>query len=591
MKNIFSRKKKVESRKHFSLLSFSVAVFILLAAGGLSSCDSFLNQDVPQGTLSGEQVNDPLYIDNICISAYAIFISAEDVNSSFSMWNFDVRSDDAYKGGISENDGDVFHQLEISQGILTTNWNINDMWVRLYNCLGRVNAAINALNAMDDSYELKAQRLGEMRFLRAYAHFLLKRLYKNIPFVIKPDMPQEEYSQLSNTEYTNDEGWQIIADDLEYAYSVLPVTQAEKGRPTQASAAGLLAKVYLYKAYRQDDPNSHQVTEINRDDLQKVLTYTDEAIYATGKYGLEDDFHNNFRPEPQYENGKESLWAMQYSTNDGTNLGNCNWSYGLMVPGIEGVTDGGCDFYKPSQNLVNAFRTNADGLPFINDFNSKDFDPATDAADPRLWLTVGIAGFPYEFNPKLMMSRTHNWSRSNGLYGYHVTLKHNVDPESGYLIRSALWFGTPMNRIVVRYADVLLMRAEALAQLGRNDEAIELVNRIRNRASRSLGMLAGYDTNYGAKIRVKPYMDNTDALARVKMERRLELAMESERFFDLVRWGEAEQVINKYYVEEANDCRIYTTAHFTANKNEYLPIPHEQIAASNGHYKQNIGGW
>ncbi len=591
MKNIFSRKKKVESRKHFSLLSFSVAVFILLAAGGLSSCDSFLNQDIPQGTLSGEQVNDPLYIDNICISAYAIFISAEDVNSSFSMWNFDVRSDDAYKGGITENDGDVFHQLEISQGILTTNWNINDMWVRLYNCLGRVNAAINALNAMDDSYELKAQRLGEMRFLRAYAHFLLKRLYKNIPFVIKPDMTQEEYSQLSNTEYTNDEGWQIIADDLEYAYSVLPVTQAEKGRPTQASAAGLLAKVYLYKAYRQDDPNSHQVTEINRDDLQKVLTYTDEAIYAAGKYGLEDDFHNNFRPEPQYENGKESLWAMQYSTNDGTNLGNCNWSYGLMVPGIEGVTDGGCDFYKPSQNLVNAFRTNADGLPFINDFNSKDFDPATDAADPRLWLTVGIAGFPYEFNPKLMMSRTHNWSRSNGLYGYHVTLKHNVDPESGYLIRSALWFGTPMNRIVVRYADVLLMRAEALAQLGRNDEAIELVNRLRNRASRSLGMLSGYDTNYGAKIRVKPYMDNTDALARVKMERRLELAMESERFFDLVRWGEAEQVINKYYVEEANDCRIYTTAHFTANKNEYLPIPHEQIAASNGHYKQNIGGW
>ena len=566
-------------------------LIIVLAALAFCACDGFLNQDIPQGTLSGEQVNDPQYIDNICISAYAIFISAEDVNSSFSMWNFDVRSDDAYKGGISENDGDVFHQLEISQGILTTNWNINDMWVRLYNCLGRVNAAINALNAMDDSYQLKQQRLGEMRFLRAYAHFLLKRLYKNIPFIIKSDMTQEEYSQLSNTEYTNNEGWQLIADDLEFAYKVLPNTQVEKGRPTRASAAAMLAKVYLYKAYRQDDPSSHQVTEINRADLEKVLTYTDEAIYAAGRYGLEDDFHNNFRPEPEYENGKESLWAMQYSTNDGTNLGNCNWSYGLMVPGIEGVTDGGCDFYKPSQNLVNAFRTNADGLPFIDDFNAKDFDASTETADPRLWLTVGIAGFPYEFNPNLIMSRTHNWSRSNGLYGYHVTLKHNVDPESGYLIRSALWFGTPMNRIVVRYADVLLMRAEALAQLGRDAEAIELVNRLRNRASRSLGMLSGYDTNYGAKIRVKPYTDNTDALARVKMERRLELAMESERFFDLVRWGEAERVINKYYVEEANDCRIYTSAHFTANKNEYLPIPFEQIAASNGHYKQNIGGW
>ena len=333
------------------------------------------------------------------------------------------------------------------------------------------------------------------------------------------------------------------------------------------------------------------MTEINRDDLQKVLTYTDEAIYQAGGYGLEEDFHNNFRPEPQYENGKESVWAMQYSTNDGTNLGNCNWSYGLMVPGIEGVTDGGCDFYKPSQNIVNAFRTNADGLPYITDFNQKDFDAATDNADPRLWLTVGIAGFPYMFNPKYIMARTHDWSRSNGLYGYNVTLKHNVDPDGGYLIRSKLWFGSPMNRIVLRYADVLLMRAEALAQLGQNHEAIELVNRLRNRASRSTAMLAGYDVNYGAKIRVKAYTDDNDALARVKMERRLELAMESERFFDLVRWGEAAEVLNKYYMEEANDCRIYSNAAFTANKNEYLPIPHEQMAASNGHYKQNIGGW
>ena len=542
---------------------------LLLSTFILASCDNFLNQDAPQGILSEDQVNDPLYIDNVCISAYAVFISAEDVNSSFSMWNFDVRSDDAYKGGISENDGDVFHQLEISQGIMTTNWNINDMWVRLYNCLSRVNAAIDALNAMPDTYELKAQRLGEMKFLRAYGHFLLKRLYKNIPFVVEPNMKQADYNNLSNTKYTNDEGWQLIADDLEYAYSTLPVSQAEKGRPTQASAAGLLAKVYLYKAYRQDDPASHAVTGISQEDLQKVLTYTEENIYTSAGYGLEDDFHNNFRPEPQYENGKESLWAMQYSTNDGTNLGNCNWSYGLMVPS----------------------RIDKNGLPYIGSFNQQDFDAKTETADPRLWLTVGIPDFPYEFNPGYMMNRTQNWSRSNGLYGYYVTLKHNVDPDDGYLIRSTLWFGSPMNRIVVRYADVLLMRAEALAQLGRGDEAVALVNQLRNRAARSTAMLAGYDTNYGARIFVKPYSDASDALAKVKMERRLELAMESERFFDLVRWGEAEQVINQYYLEEANDCRIYATAKFTANKNEYLPIPHEQVAASNGHYKQNIGGW
>ena len=557
-----------------------------------TSCNAFLDQDVPQAILSEEQVSNPQYVDNLVISAYAIFISAEDINSSFSMWNFDVRSDDAYKGGNGTSDGDVFHQLEISQGILTTNWNINDMWIRLYNCLSRVNAAINALNSMGDDYKLKEQRLAEMRFLRAYGHFLLKRLYKNIPFVIKSNMTQQEYLALSNTEYTNDEGWQVIADDLEYAFAVLPEMQADKGRPTKAAAAALLAKTYLYKAYRQDDPTSHRVTEINADDLRKVLDYTDPSLYAG--YGLEPDFHNNFRPEPQYENGVESIWAMQYSMNDGTKNGNLNWAYGLIVPNIPGVTDGGCDFYKPSQNLVNAFKTDDAGLPLLNTFNQKDFNAATDNADPRLWLTVGIPGFPYMFNPNYIMAKNQTWSRSNGLYGYNVTLKHNVDPDTEYLIKGA-WWGSPMNRIVLRYADVMLMRAEAEAQLGiQLDEAIDLVNQLRNRSAQSTGMFTGYDVQYGAKMRVMPYpgtYGKDETLLRVKMERRVELAMESERFFDLVRWGEAYDVINNYYATEADNCAIYAEAHFTADKNEYLPIPYEQIAASNGHYTQNIGGW
>src|SRR3712207_9099444 len=105
------------------------------------------------------------------VSAYAIFTTAEDINSSFSMWNYDVRSDDAYKGGSGTSDGDVFHQLEIQKGVLTTNWNINDMWVRLYNCISRVNAAISLLEKSDDGFALKQERLAEMKFLRAYAHF------------------------------------------------------------------------------------------------------------------------------------------------------------------------------------------------------------------------------------------------------------------------------------------------------------------------------------------------------------------------------------------------------------------------------------
>ena len=568
------------------------SVLTVLALVGTTSCSDFLDEQKPQGVLDSDMVKDPSNVDNLVISAYAVFTTAEDINSSFSMWNFDVRSDDAYKGGNGTSDGDVFHQLEIEQGVLTTNWNINDMWVRLYNCISRVNSAISVLETTSDSYQLKAQRLGEMKFLRAYAHFLLKRLYKNIPFIMDANLKQEDYNTLSNTEFTNDEGWQQIINDVEYAYSVLPVKQTDKGRPSKAAAAAFLTKVYLYKAYRQDDPKTNEVTSINREDLLKVIEYSNPDIYSAGGFDLEPDFHNNFRPETQYENGVESIWAMQYSINDGTKYGNLNWSYGLIVPNIPGVTDGGCDFYKPSQNLVNAYRTDADGHPFIDTFNNKDYDLTQDA-DPRLFLTVGLTGLPYEFNSKYMMDASATWSRSNGLYGYYVTLKQNVDPDCGYLVKGS-WWGTPMNRIVFRYADVLLERAEAYAQLNETGEAIKLVNKIRLRAKQSTGMIANYPSDYGVKFNISTYngsYSQEDALKIVKMERRLEMGMESERFFDLVRWGEAEKVLNKYFAEETNNCSIYGDAHFTANKNEYLPIPFSQVAASDGHYTQNIGEW
>lgn len=575
-----------------------IALATVITAGALSlgSCDDFLDHQTPQGTLDETQVKDPSRIDNLVISAYAIYMSAEDINSSFSMWNFDVRSDDAYKGGNGTSDGDVFHQLEISQGILTTNWNISSMWERLYNCISRVNTALAQLEKIDAAaYPLKDERVAEMKFLRAYGHFLLKRLYKNIPFVTNPDLNYEDYNNLSNTQYTNDEGWQLIINDLEDAYKVLPVKQAEVGRPSKAAAAAFLTKVYLYKAYHQDDATSNKVTSISADDLKKVVEYSDPSIYQAGGFDLEADFHNNFRPETQYENGVESIWAIQYSMNDGTKLGNLNWSYGLIVPNIPGVTDGGCDFYKPSQNLVNAFRTQTDGLPYLDTFNDKDYDKATDYADPRLFLTVGIPGLPYEFNKKYMMDESDTWSRSHGLYGYYVTLKQNVDPDCGYLIKGS-WWGTAENRIVLRYADVLLERAEALVQLndGRINEAIALVNKLRTRAKHSLGVISNYETDYGVHFNISTYdgtYNKEEALKIVKMERRLEMGMECERFFDLVRWGEAAEVLNKYYAEEAGDCSIYKDAKFTKDRNEYLPIPFSQISASNGHYTQNIGNW
>ena len=566
---------------------------------GLMSCSDFLDEQVPQATLTQDEVKNPEYIDNVLISAYAGLVSIEDMNASFSLWNYDTRSDDAYVGGSDFSDGEPFHRLEKGVGILTTDWPFSSIWTRFYNYLSRVSLSIDILASADQNNATIQQRTAEMKFLRAYGHFQLKRLFKKIPFVNKLNMTEEDYNNLSNTEYTNDEGWQQIINDLEDAYAVLPEAQTEKGRPTKAACAAFLAKVYLYKAYRQDDASSNQVTAINEADLQKVVDYTNPAIYTKAGYGLEPDMHNNFRPEEQYENGKESLWAIQYSRNDGTVYGNLNFSYRLIVPCIPKVHDSGCDFYKPSHNLVSAYRTNSDGLPMLDTFADEEYTVGSaQTVDPRLFVTVGVPGTPYMFNPSFMIAESNAWSRSGGTFGYFVSLKQNVDPAltDSYLYLCDSQWASSMNRIVLRYADVLLMRAEAQAQLGQTSEAIALVNQVRERAAgmATSSVVSNYSNKYGVHYAVGKYSGSyskDEAMKIIKMERRLELAMESERFFDLVRWGDAATVLNKYYSTESEKMNFLSGSQFTANKNEYLPVPFEQMAASNGHYTQNCGQW
>ena len=574
-------------------------VCVLICGMTFTACSEFLEEQVPQATLTQDEVKDAKYIDNVIISAYAGLLSIEDMNASFSLWNYDTRSDDAYVGGADASDGGPFHNLEKEVCINTTDWPFASIWGKLYNYLSRVSLSLDVLQTADQEDAKIQQRTAEMKFLRAYGHFQLKRLFKKIPFVNKPNMQEEDYNNLSNTEYTNDEGWQQIINDLEEAYNVLPVKQTEKGRPTKAAAAAFLAKVYLYKAYRQDDASTNQVTGINDDDLRKVVTYTDPAIYTAAGIALENDLHNLFRPEEQYENGQESIWAIQYSRNDGTEYGNVNFSYRLIVPCIPKVHDSGCDFYKPSHNLVNAYRTNSDGLPLLDNFASVDYTVGSnETVDPRLFVTVGVPGTPYMFNTNYMMSESNTWSRSGGDYGYFVSLKQNVDPDltNVYLFNCDNQWASSMNRVVLRYADVLLMRAEAQAQLNNITEAIALVNQVRARAAGMMtnSVVAGYPNKYGVHYAVGQYSSSynkDEAMKIIKMERRLELAMECERFFDLVRWGDAATVINKFYTVESETMNFLKGSMFTANKNEYLPIPYEQISASNGHYTQNCGNW
>ncbi|RYD87356.1 MAG: RagB/SusD family nutrient uptake outer membrane protein, partial [Sphingobacteriales bacterium] len=266
-----------------------------------------------------------------------------------------------------------------------------------------------------------------------------------------------------------------------------------------------------------------------------------------------------------------------------------NYSDVLSTP--QGL--GCCDFHKPSQNLVNSFKTTATGIPMFDTYNDEDlsYNALNDyTVDPRLYHTVALPGLPYKYDPEYIY--VESWVRSPGTYGYTASLKENVSPNCGCIVNIDPFYGNSKNRIQIRYADVLLMRAEALIELGQHNEALDLVNQVRSRAAASTGLISGYATN----LNISPYVPGTNctwsqdfARQAMRWERRLELAMEGSRFFDLVRWGVADDVLNAYFAEEKTKRAYYADAYFDSNKEEYCPIPLAQINFSQGVYHQNPG--
>ncbi|MDR2914345.1 MAG: RagB/SusD family nutrient uptake outer membrane protein [Tannerella sp.] len=542
----------------------------------LSGCSDFLDEK-PNGILNEEEVQDP---DKMVNAAYSA-LGNDHYDVPLSLWPYGtVRSDDAYKGGSGEQDIQVFHFFEVSSNITTEFAEVDKLWFQCYVAISRANSALRILNATDDSYTNKEERTAEARFLRGHFYFLLKILFKSIPY-IDETVPIEDYPSISNVDLTNDESWAKIADDFKYAYDHLPAVQPETGRADKAAAAAYLAKTYLYKAYRQDNADRNEVTGINSSDLEKVLEYTEKVIGS--RYGLELDFAFNFLPG-EFENGKEAVFAVQYSQNDGTKFGRVNFSDLLSVP----MKLGCCDFHKPSQSLVNAFKTKK-GLPEFNDYNQSDFGPA-DKADPRLFHTVALPGMPYKYNTSLIYEE--NWNRNPATYGVYASLKENVDPSCDCFIPMVPFYANSKNRILIRFADVLLMRAEALIELKRQDEALALINQVRSRAKNSAGFI-----DYAKdQIEIASYIPGTNctwtydfAQQALRWERRLELSMEGGRFFDLVRWGIADQAMNSYYQVESSRRSYYSGATFIKNKHEYVPIPEQQIKFSKYLYKQNPG--
>lgn len=572
------------------IIEISILTLALLMS---FSCSDFLEVS-PQGTVSDEELNSPENIDGLIIAAYAM-LGNDHYSVPNQLWPWgDLRSGDAYKGGDGPADISIYHAMEVFSTIQpdmsayapSALGDLNNKkWERLYTSVSRTNNAIARLNEIDaDEYSKKVARIAEMRFLRGHYYFDLKILFKYMPW-IDETASAAEIEQINNTEYTNDELWTKIADEFRFAADNLPETQSDAGRPDKYTAKAYLAKVLLYQAYAQDE--NHQITSIDQAKLEEVVELVDEVI-TSGGFDLEPDFANSFLWEN--ENGPESVWAIQRSRDDGTSTGNID--FGAMLNSPMSTEFGCCWFHIPSQNLVNAFKTDTDGLPQFDDFNNSDLDLTTNTVDPRLDHTVAQPGKPWKYETSIIYTED-EWARQPGIYGPYSSLKENVSPNCECFERIPPFMSSSKNTILIRFSDVLLWKAEALIELGRHAEALPIINDIRQRAKSSTALLQDGSGNDLSLYHVEPYSGTgwTQDFARqaLRWERRVELAMEGHRFFDLVRWGIAAETLGEYFTNEKGKREYLNTAGFVAGKHEYMPIPQQQINLSNGLYKQNEG--
>ncbi|SDL53882.1 RagB/SusD family nutrient uptake outer membrane protein [Siphonobacter aquaeclarae] len=560
----------------------------LAAVLTVTSCSNFLDYE-PKGTLSSDNVTSAANAEALVTAAYAGIGNGDMIGPIASMWVYgSVRSDDAYKGGggvADLQDINFYEQYNLTQPQQGGGFYHPYTWENYYKAISRANVGLRSINNLTETaFPNKKIRQAELRFLRGHAHFMLKMLFGAIPYVDET-LTNDQILATSNRQLGNDQLWNKIGDDFQFAVDNLPASQTQVGRANKLSAAAYLAKTRLFQAYEQDD--KHKVVNINKTRLQEVVTLTQQVI-SSGKYDLHPDFAQNFLPE--FDNGKESVFAIQFSINDGTTLGRVNTEDGLNYP--HGAPQYGCcGFHQPSQNLANAFGTDANGLPKFDTFNNGEIDFKTATVDPRVDHTIGIDGHPYKYNAALPFSNA--WVRDPGVYGYFQTMKSQQLATSSAYKKQGPFMGTAKNIDVIRYADVLLWQAEAYIELGQQDLALPLINKLRERAAGSTGRTKKADGTDPSKYLIKSYTSTgwTQAYARkaLQWERRLEFATEGPRFFDLVRWGIAAETLNAYLDKEKTRHGFLNGARFTAGRDEYLPIPQREITFTKGLYQQNPG--
>jgi hypothetical protein len=405
----------------------------------------------------------------------------------------------------------------------------------------------------------------------------LKRDYNNTPYV---DETVDYGSGLEDVKNDKDL-WPFIEADFQFAIDNLPATQAQVGRVNSWAAKAYMAKALLYQGK-----------------FAQAKTLFDDVI-ANGvtsnglKYGLVPYYDDMFRGAN--DNHQESVWAYQSAAGTGS-VANANPEFDLNFPYNTGPSGPGncCGFFQPSFTFVNAFRTDANGLPLLDkSYNNpgnrvksdmglnsdQAFTPDTGNLDPRLDHTVGRRGIPYldwQDHPGAA------WIRNQPNGGPYSPKKYVYErSEQGSFQDNSSWTPgyTGINFMIIRFADVLLMSAEADIETGALESARAKVNRVRERAMNSKLMRADgtMAANYVVSTYTTPWTDAALARRAVRMERMLELGMEGHRFYDLVRWNTVQAELDFYL---ALDGTILTGAlggaKFT-DKFRLVPIPQDQI--------------
>lgn len=563
--------------KYKYILVTGVAAVLSLCSCG----DDFLGKDL-QGSLLPEDMASVTGVDLLTVNAYAGLAARVDNFDPYQASPFNwvwggIYGGDANKGS-DPGDQSVVNEIELYNTMATNNY-IEQKWVWVYSVAKRANLALSALEGAkaDMPEETYKSRLGELKFIRALVYFEGIRVFgPYIPWV-------DESITENDPKVHNDQDIRSnIVADVDVAIANLPDRQAEVGRANVWAAKALKAKILMFQK------DLVAAKPILKDVLENGVTNKGEL------YALEDDLDKNFNALA--ENGKESVFAIQYS-NAAQDMGNA--AFCLNYPHNSGP-GGCCGFYQPSYELVNSFQVDEKGLPYLNnEYRTKpsvskrggEGDPVgvndkSISVDPRLDFAVGRYGIPYKDwgLPK------DDWVRNPVNGGIFLPKKHvlsKAEQDAGMKTLYDGWApGSCMNMQYLSVRDLILLYAECLANDGQLAEAMAQVNKVRARAALDVNIVKQEDGTPAANYKIAEYptshaaYSNKDVCIKaVRMERKLELAMEGERWFDLVRWGgDIMSAELKAYIDyEKNYIPKFAAASILPAGKTMLPVPDNQV--------------